>query len=257
MLNFAGIRGDGSKTIHWNGAAINGSFFQQSSFASHALATERNIVKVGKDLPLELLGPLGCGIQTGAGAVMNTLRAEAGASIVVFGAGSVGLSAVMAARVQGCTPIIVVDVNPERLQFALQLGATHIVNGKADDVVAQIQALTGGGARYSVETAGHASTFTGAIDCLAIGGACGLIAPPNNGAPIQWSPLNIVLGRSLLGVLEGSSNPDVFIPYLIDLYRAGQFPFDRLVKYYPFECVNDAIRDSKEGKVVKPILRMT
>ena len=126
--NFSGSRLDGSPTMSKDGQAIFGSFFGQSSFASHALIAERNIVKVSKDLPLEKLAPLGCGIQTGAGGVINSLQVKPASSIAVFGMGSVGLSAILAALVVGSTTIIAVDVNENRLKIAKELGATHTIN---------------------------------------------------------------------------------------------------------------------------------
>ena len=103
---------------------MRGHFFGQSSFATRALATERNLVKVSVDLPLEVLAPLGCGMQTGAGAVMNSLKVPAGSSIAIFGTGSVGLAAVMAARIMGADPVIAVDIKPKRLELATE--ASHV-----------------------------------------------------------------------------------------------------------------------------------
>lgn len=257
MLNFGCCRSDGSKTMKQRGQSLNGAFFQQSSFATYALATERNIVKIQHDVPLDLLGPLGCGIQTGAGAVMNTLHPEAGSTIAVFGAGAVGLSAIMAAKAVGCTTIIAVDINPARVALALELGATHTVDASDGNTLEQIRLITNGkGVHYSVETAGVASTFTAAIDSLSIGGKCALVTAPNNGAPFEFSALNLLFGRSVIGVLEGSSVPEIFIPRLIDLHQQGKFPFEKLLTYYPFSRINDAISDSANGVVVKAVLRM-
>ncbi len=115
---------------------IHGNIFGQSSFATYALCHEANTVKVPSDLPLDLLGPLACGVQTGAGAVINALRVRAGDSLAVFGAGSVGISAIMAARVAGATTIIAVDLLDERLTMAQELGATHVINAKSSAIVA-------------------------------------------------------------------------------------------------------------------------
>ncbi len=171
---FAGQRIDGSPTMRQNGSVVHGAFFQQSSFATFALATERNVVKVDRTAaPFELLGPLGCGVQTGAGAVMNTLGVRSGASLAVFGAGSVGLSAVMAARVVGATTIIAIDVNPARLDVARELGATHTIDARTEDPTARIKAITGDGANFSLETSAIEASFKAAIDCLTMRGVCG------------------------------------------------------------------------------------
>jgi len=145
-LQFSGSRTDGSITMKRGKENIHGSFFGQSSFASHALMTERNVVKVGKDMPLEKLAPLGCGVQTGAGGVMKSLKVAPGSAIAVFGMGSVGLSAVMAAYAVGATTIIAVDVNPTRLRMAKKLGATHLVHSKKVNPIEEIQKITGNGA---------------------------------------------------------------------------------------------------------------
>ena len=152
-LNFGGAREDGTTTIASpDGETIHGSFFGQSSFATHAIVSARNLVKVPEGVPVEIVGPLGCGVQTGAGTVLNSLAVTAGSSIIVTGTGAVGLSAIMGAKVAGATTIIAVDVLDERLAFATKLGATHTVNGRTEDVVQTILDITGGGADYAVDT---------------------------------------------------------------------------------------------------------
>jgi aryl-alcohol dehydrogenase len=254
--NFAGSRPDGTNAISKNGQEIHGHFFAQSSFATHALATERNVVKVRDDVPIELVGPLGCGIQTGAGGVLNSLHPPAGSSIAVFGTGSVGMAAIMAARVAGCTTIIGIDVKPNRLEFARELGATHTVNGAEADAVEEIQKITGGGADFSVETTASPAVFRQAVDCLTLMGVCGLIGAAALGTEATFDMNNILFGRTVRGIIEGDSVPDIFIPRLLELYVQGRFPFDRLVKYYELDQINEAAHDSESGEVFKPILRM-
>lgn len=254
-LNFMGQRADGSTPLYEAEQPVRGAFFQQSSFATHVIATERNAVRVPEDFPLELAGPLGCGIQTGVGAVLNTLRVEAGASLVVFGAGSVGLSAVMGGALVSCSPLIAVDVRPERLTLARDLGATHVIDARAGRVVEQIREITPGGATYSVETTAQVQPFKDAIDCLARGGACGICAVPDYGKPFEFSPAAILSGRMLKGVLEGSSVPGVFIPQLMRLHQAGRLPYDRFVRFYDFDALPQALADAAGGAAVKPIVR--
>jgi aryl-alcohol dehydrogenase len=252
--NFSGARLDGSTPI---GGGVNGGFFGQSSFASHALVNERNVVKVPADAPLELLGPLGCGIQTGAGAVLNTLNVEAGSSLVVFGVGSVGLAAVMAGRVAGCTAIIAVDLNADRLALATELGATHALNPEDGDLVERIQELTGGiGADYSLDATANPEVLRQAVECLTVTGTCGLIGAAPLGTEVTLDMASILFGRTLRGVIEGDSVPDVFIPRLVELHRQGRFPVDRLVEFYDFAEINKAVEASEQGQVVKAILRM-
>jgi aryl-alcohol dehydrogenase len=251
--NFGGARPDGSSAVRRDGGALAGHFFGQSSFAGHAIATERNAIKVPVDLPLELLGPLGCGILTGAGAVLNSQAVPPGASIVVFGAGAVGISGVMAARVAGATTIVAVDVKPARLALATELGATHAIDPARDDVVKRIRAVTGGGAEFSIETTGVPDVLRQAVVSLAPLGVCGVIAGSEAPMTLPWR--EVLYGRAVRGIIEGDAIPHEFIPLLIELYRQGRFPFDRLVRYYPFARINDAARDSLNGETVKPILR--
>lgn len=253
--NFAGTRLDGSTPLHRNEGDVHGMFFGQSAFATYALVAERNVVKVDPSVPLELLGPLGCGIQTGAGAVLTTLNPAAGSSLAVFGAGSVGLSAVMAAAVAGCTTIIAVDLNRQRLGIAEEIGATHTIDAGADDAVSGIRELTGGlGVDYSLETTAVPRVFRQAVDSLNQGGTCGLIgaAAPGTEASIDMSAL--LFGRSVRGIIEGDSVARIFIPRLVELYKQGRFPFDKLIKTYPFEEINQAVEDSEQGRTLKPVL---
>ena len=230
-MNFAGQRPDGSHAITDSGGhAINDRFFGQSSFATHAIVHERNTVKVRDDAPLELLGPLGCGIQTGAGTVLRALEVDAGSSFAVTGAGAVGLSAVMAAHVTGATTIIAVDVVDSRLELARELGATHVINGSETDAVEEIRQ------RGTTAILG-ASRPDAVLDIAA-------------NAFMQSC-------KTIRGVVEGDSVPDVFVPQLLDLHMQGRFPFDRLVTFYDFDQINQAAADTESGTAIKPILRMT
>lgn len=254
--NFSGARPDGSSPCcDSHGQRLSGYFFGQSSFGEMAIATERSVVKIPQDVPLDIMGPLGCGIQTGAGAVINALRPGAGSSIAVFGAGSVGLSAIMAARVVGCTTIVAVDVNEARLKLAVELGATHAVTA-GDDSVAQIQALTGGeGVQYSLECTGLPKVVRQAVDCLRLTGVCGIIGVSPLGTEIALDMNGLLFGRTVRGIIEGDSVPDIFIPQLIELWRQGRFPFDRLIQFYPLSQIDEAAHAAERGDVLKAVLR--
>ncbi|NKB69994.1 MAG: alcohol dehydrogenase catalytic domain-containing protein [Candidatus Latescibacteria bacterium] len=255
-LTFGGKRADGSSPLSQNGEVVHGCFFGQSSFADYAMATERNVVKVDRDVPLELLGPLGCGIQTGAGAVLNSLAAKADSSILIIGTGSVGLSALMGAVVAGCSTIIAVDINPQRLALAGELGATHTIDGaETDDLVAAVQAICAGGVNYSLDTTGVPALLRQAVECLAILGSCAHIGGGAADAQVEVPMRHLLLGRTLRGVVQGDSVPDIFIPRLIDLYLSGRFPFDRLISFYQLEDINQAIDDMHHGKAIKPVLQ--
>ena len=245
--NFGFERLDGSNALWQSG--VRGHFFGQSSFATHSLATKRNVVVVPRDLPLELLAPLGCGLQTGAGTVMNTLAVPASAGIAIFGTGAVGLAAVMAARIVGAGPIIGVDIMPWRLELALQLGATHIIDARREDIAARIIEITGSGVDYVVENTGSTEMYRLAVDVLKPKGRVALLTG-------DMETRSFTGGRKAVGVIQGDAVPQRFIPKLIDLYRAGQFPFDRLVKFYPFADINRAIADARKGNTIKPVLRI-
>ncbi|PPT77470.1 alcohol dehydrogenase [Xanthomonas arboricola pv. populi] len=257
-LNFGGgdLHGD-TALQDPQGQPLHDHFFAQSSFATLALVRENNAIKVPEDAPLELLGPLGCGIQTGAGAVINSLKVRPGSSFASFGAGAVGLSAVMAARVAGATTIIAIDVVPSRLELALELGATHTINSREVDVVEAVRAITGGGAEFALESTGRPEVLAQGIEALGGLGMIGVVGAPKLGTMAEFDVNNLLLGgRSIRGIVEGDSVPQVFIPLLVQLYQQGRFPFDKLVKFYPLDQINQAAEDSTRGITLKPILRI-
>jgi aryl-alcohol dehydrogenase len=256
LHNFHGARPDGTTTLRKGDQVIHGSFFCQSSFADFALANERNVVKVRDDVPLEILGPMGCGVMTGAGAVMNSLRPQPGASIAVFGVGPVGMSAVLAAVVCGCTTIIAVDVKPDRLEAAREFGATHTLNATKVDPVEAIRDLTGGGVEFSLECVGNPQVLRQAVDVLPRLGVCGLLGVVPPGTEVSLDMDLIMNGRTVTGILGGDAIADLFIPKLIELYRQGRFPFADMITFYPFDEINRAVQDMEKGRVVKPVLRL-
>ncbi len=211
-------------------------------------------MKVDPAVPLWTLGPLGCGVQTGAGAVMNALAPRAGTSIAIFGAGTVGLSAVMAARICGCTTIIAVDPVASRRALALELGATHAIDPKDGDPVPQITSHTGGGANFSLECTGIPAVVRQAVDCLTLTGICGVMGVSPLGTEVALDMNGLLFGRTVRGIIEGDSVPDVFIPRLVELHLQGRFPFDRLLRKYKFDEINDAVHATERGEVVKAIL---
>jgi aryl-alcohol dehydrogenase len=255
--NFGGKRPDGSTALRRQNERVHSHFFGQSSFATHAICTERNVVRVPGDAPLELLAPLACGVQTGAGAVLNSLAVTAGSSVVVLGAGSVGLAAVMGACIAGATKIIAIDVQPSRLQTACALGATHtILAERGCELTAEIMKITGSGANFAVDTSGDIASILQSIRGLAPLGKMGLISECH-GEVIPVRALEMMLsGRSLRGVHQGDSVPQKFIPQLAGYYLEGRLPLEKLVTFYDFKQIEEAMADMNSGKCIKPVLRM-
>ena len=256
-LNFSGARSDGSTSLRCDEGPVHSHFFGQSSFASHVVAHHSNVVKMAADADLAVLAPFGCGIQTGAGAVMNALKIRPGESLAVFGAGSVGLAAVMAARVVGATTIIAVDRNPARLALARELGATHTVNVGETDSVPAIQAITGSGVMYAIDTTAVIAVLQQAFAALAPRGTLGVIGAPR---PEDLLPVPVIdllsSGKHLRGIVEGDSEPALFLPALAELHRQGRFPAEKMMRVYDFAQINEAVHDSETGACVKAVLRL-
>lgn len=246
-LNFGFHRLDGSNALEQSG--VRGHFMGQSSFATHVLAGERNMVRVSRRLPLKVLAPLGCGLQTGAGTVMNMLRVRKGESVAVFGTGAVGIAAVMAARIVGANPIIGVDLAPSRLKLAFELGATQVFNSRKTDVASGLNKIVRGGVDYVLETTGNAQMLELAPRIVRKGGTAAFFTGDD-------VPDFVPKGIKAVQVVEGDSIPQIFIPKLIKLYQRGHFPIDRLLKYYDFKDINRAMKDSLAGKTIKPVLLM-
>jgi len=256
-LNIAGPRTDGSCPYHdEHGKDVGGFFFGQSSFGTYSLTSENNVVKVDKDIDLDLLGPMGCALQTGAGTVLNALQPKFGESIVVFGVGPVGLAGIMAAKAVGCTTIIAVDIHDNRLDFAKSLGATHVVNSKVNVVSSYIKEnILFEGVHFAMDTTGRNEVINQAVTSLRVRGKCALVAVSGS-EKLEVDNAAIFGGKSIEYVLEGDSVPDIFIPKLISLYKNGLFPFDKLITFYELDEINKAVEDSEKGITLKAVIRM-
>lgn len=239
---------DASPLTGPDGQSIAGRWFGQSSWTSLAVAKERTAVVIDADVPLDLAGTLGCGFQTGAGAIFNTLAVEPGQAVSVFGTGSVGLAAVMAAKVAGASAIVAVDTVPARRELALELGATHALDGRDPKLIPRIMYATDG-CHHSLDTTGNAVAIAAALESLRPHGHLGLVAL----LPEQFD-LNHLLLKRMSYIIEGDAVPQVLVPRLIELWRRGRFPFDRLITRFPLSEVNEAIEASLSGAVVKPVL---
>ncbi|WP_295654137.1 NAD(P)-dependent alcohol dehydrogenase [uncultured Dietzia sp.] len=254
-LNYLGYRSDGSTTFHRDGAAVAGSFFGQSSFSELAIASPDNVVVVDPDVDLLTAAPFGCGFQTGAGAVLNTIDPDPASSLVVYGAGAVGLSAVAAARARRVQTIIAVDTKDSRLEAAAGLGAVGVNPSELPDgsFVERIRELTGGGAAAGVDTTAVPQVIKQAVRALAPRGTLVVVGL---GAPeIELDAVDLMQnGKIVRGCIEGDSDPKTMIPELLGMYRAGDLPLGSLVTTYRFDQINEAVEDVEAGKVVKPVL---
>lgn len=260
-LNFAGVRPDGEKTHRSQSseeADVYGSFFQQSSFATYALSHASNTIKVDKALPLATLAPLGCGVQTGAGTVLNTLEVKPDSSLAVFGCGCVGLSAVMAAKTARAKNIVAIDINPERLAAAARFGATHAILStdfeNPPDLVEHIKSLIGA-CHYAIDTTGVPAVLRQAFDVCGPLGVTAMIAPNVPGTEVSIEMLGLLPGKSLRGVVQGDSVSRTFIPRLIEMWQAGEFPFDELItEFHGIDAIDAAVDAMRRGEVIKPVV---
>jgi aryl-alcohol dehydrogenase len=235
-----------------DGRPLFGNFFGQSSFATYSIAFERNCVKIADALPFALAAPLGCGMQTGAGAVMNSLAGKAGQSLAVFGVGAVGMAAIMAAHAIGMAPIVAVDLVESRLDLAMQLGATHALRG--DEALAKRLQAIAPAFDGVIDTTGVPTVLNTAIAALGPNGTAIVLAVSAPGVKAEFELSGFLSGKRIIGVVEGDADPQLFVPMLAAMHLAGRFPHDRLVKTYPFADINRAAEDMEQGRTIKPVL---
>lgn len=246
----------GTTAYSRDGEEINGHFFGQSSFATHSVVSADALVKVPADMPVELLGPLACGLGTGAGAVLNEARPKLGDSILVVGVGAVGLAAIMAARNSGVTTIIAADVHDNRLKLASDFGATHTINSGKSSLVEEVKKITGSTVDFAFDCTGVISVIETMAETVGMLGTLVLVGGAPAGASFSLDHLSTLWGKRVIGVLGGGGRSGQLIPALVELYRQGRFSFDKLCKFYDFDQIDQAIADSASGAVIKPILRM-
>jgi aryl-alcohol dehydrogenase len=253
--NFGGSRPDGSATVRRHGAPVRAHFFGQSSFATHALCREGNVVPIDDDVPFEIAAPMGCGVQTGAGAVLNTLRPRPGESFVVFGAGSVGLSALLAARAAGAGPIAVVEPHRARRELACKLGAVAAIDPSAGPVADSVRGVLPDGFACALDTSGVRGVIRTAFESLAPEGRLALVTTGGNSdAEIEVPISRLIEGRRIQGLIEGEAVPAEFIARMTRMWRQGIFPVDELCHGFGFAEINEAVAAMRDGWVVKPIL---
>ena len=254
-LNFEGVYQDGTKRLHDGEKGVS-SFFGQGAFASHAVININNLIHVPEGVDLALVGPLGCGIQTGSGAVLNYIKPDASSSIIITGCGTVGLSAVMAAKIAGCTTIIACDVVESRLELAKELGATHTINSRdSKDVAGEVRRIIPSGTNYAIDCTGIGACVRQSLNCTRSLGVCVVLGATQE-LTINVENELMGIGRTLVGLVEGCSVPQIFIPKLLEYYQKGMFPFNRLITNYKFRDIEQAFEDMHSGKVIKAVLVM-
>lgn len=252
-LNFGGRRPDGSTAITHDGQDVNAHFLGQSSFASHAIVPERAVTVIAPHIALAHVGPFGCGFQTGAGGVLNVLQPRPGQSIAIFGAGAVGVAAIIAAAISGCSIVAAVDVNAAKLDAATGYGATHVINSAESDSAEHLREIAPDGFDFVIDTTGRADVLRTAVEALGPLGRAGVIGiGPSETMEFDWR--SVLNGRTITGIIGGSSLPQSFIPELLDLHAQGRFPVDRMITYFPFEQINEAVAAMRSGEVGKAVL---
>jgi aryl-alcohol dehydrogenase len=250
---FGGQRLDGSSALSQQGTPLHGHFFGQSSFATHAVADGRGAVAIPADIPLHIAAPLGCGGITGAGAVLCSFGLRPGQSLAVFGTGGVGLSAVMAAHLSGAQHILAIDPVAARRKLAQELGATVTIDPGSEDVVAALRGAVPAGVDFCLITSREPDVFQAAIHSAAMRGVVGFVAAPWEPCPVRLYEL-LAGGRSLRGIVGGDADPQVLIPMLLEQWRKGRFPIERLITTYPFEHIGQAFGAFHQATVIKPVV---
>ncbi|TNC25179.1 NAD(P)-dependent alcohol dehydrogenase [Amycolatopsis alkalitolerans] len=250
-----GQRPDGTSPVSRDGTPLGGHFFGQSAFARHAVADERSVVKVLPDAPLEVLAPLGCGVMTGVGAVWHVAAPCPGSTLLITGAGAVGLSALMAATHSPAGRVIVVDRIIDRLALATRLGATDVIDTSGTELDKVVEEITcGRGVDAVIETTGNADVLRSAILTLGPRGTAVIVGAPPFGTCVPVDVNFMIPGRTVTGLTLGDAETRTMIPVLADLVLAGRLPIGELITHYPLSEINTAVADVVAGRTIKPVL---
>jgi aryl-alcohol dehydrogenase len=257
-VTFGGRRLDGSPTL-WDSAdaPLHAAFFQQSSFATHAIVPDHCLVALPHDVPPEVGASITCGVMTGTGSILNVLDVKAGETVLIVGAGAVGLGAVMAARRAGAGAILVADVRDSRLELARELGATAVFNPRSGAMEEWVMAQTGRGVGKLLETSGNPAAFERAIASLRTGGHMAYAILPSPMEEYTLTPMPLFEKAAKFEALSfGNSVPQDLYPRMLEWWRAGEFPVDRLIATFPFVDINLAMERTRTGEVIKAVLMM-
>ncbi len=238
----------------WGAKKVNAGAV--TTFGEHAIISENRLSPLAKEFPLKEAALIGCAVATGLGAAFNTARLTAGDNIAVFGCGGVGLAVLQGARIAGCTQMIAIDLNPEKLALAKLMGATHLIDASKEDVVESLKAL--GPIDFAFEVCGHPTTMRQALQVVRHqGGSVVIIGNARTGQTVEIDPRQLNMGKKILGSWGGESDPDHHFPRYGRMMQSGQFlskPYTEAV--YSLAEINRAMTDLEEGKVLRPLIRM-
>lgn len=247
---------DGTSRFSIDGQPIH-HYMGTSTFANHIVVPEIALAKVREDAPFDKICYIGCGVTTGLGAVLFTAQVEAGANVVVFGLGGIGLNVIQGARMVGAGRIIGVDLNPGREAMARQFGMTDFINpAEVDNVVEAIQALTDGGADYSFECIGNTQVMRQALECCHRGwGQSIIIGVAEAGAEISTRPFQLVTGRVWKGTAFGGARGRTDVPRIVDWYMEGRINIDDLITHtLPLDRINEGFDLMKRGESIRSVV---
>ncbi|MFL5458965.1 MAG: S-(hydroxymethyl)glutathione dehydrogenase/class III alcohol dehydrogenase [Myxococcales bacterium] len=252
-----GVMPDGTSRFSLGGKQVL-HYMGTSTFANYTVLPEIAVAKIREDAPLDKVCYIGCGVTTGVGAVVFTAKVEAGARVVVFGLGGIGLNVVQGARMVGAAQIVAVDVNPAREAIARKFGATHFVNPKdvQGDLVPYLVDLTKGGADYSFECVGNVKLMRQALECCHKGwGVCTIIGVAGAGQEIATRPFQLVTGRVWKGTAFGGARGRTDVPRIVDWYMEHRINVDDLITHVmPLERINEAFELMHAGKSIRSVV---
>ncbi len=253
----AGLMPDGSSRFSLGKDPIF-HYMGTSTFANHTVVPEISLARVREDAPFEKICYIGCGVTTGIGAVINTAKVEAGANVVVFGLGGIGLNVIQGARLVGANMIVGVDINPDRKALGERFGMTHFVNPKEveSDLAPYIVDLTGGGADYSFECIGNVTTMRQALECCHKGwGESVIIGVAGAGQEISTRPFQLVTGRVWRGTAFGGARGRTDVPRIVDWYMDGKIEIDPMITHtMPLDDINEAFHLMHEGESIRSVI---
>ncbi len=252
-----GMMPDGTSRFSYQGKKLH-HYMGTSTFASHTVVPEIALAKIRKDAPFDKVCYIGCGVTTGIGAVINTAKVEAGATVVVFGLGGIGLNVIQGAKMVGASMIVGVDLNPAKKALAEKFGMTHFVNPKEveGDLVSYLVDLTKGGADYTFECIGNVKVMRQALECCHKGwGVSVIVGVAGAGEEIATRPFQLVTGRVWKGTAFGGARGRTDVPKIVDWYMNGQINIDDLITHVmPLEKINDAFELMHQGESIRSVI---